>query len=233
MARRYNAEWAGLAALAVPEAWGAVDAFAACVTLADVHAQVGGDRDLVPDGADQALAALVGLAQCDTVAARVVLQRLLAPLVAIAHRRCGPGRPAAELFDELVAQAWIVARTYPLARRPCKVAANLVRDTEYQLLTRPQRLRSSGEVPTALTDDAAGTSDAAGRSETSVGPAAEAVALLGGAEARGVSHDEVELLRRLHLDGLRAEDVAVTLRVTARTVRNRRAAAYAALARAA
>ena len=231
VARRYNEEWARLAAVAVPAAWGALDAFRWCATLAEVHSRVGGDRNRVPDGADQALAVLVGLAASDALAARVVLQRLLAPLVAVAHRRRGPGRPAAEVFDDLIGQAWIEVRTYPLARRPRKVAANLVRDAEYQLFTRPQRLRSSGEVPTVLAEQDADATDAVGRCPSCVGPAAEALALLDGAEARGVSHDDVELLRRLHLDGVRAEELATALNVTARTVRNRRAAAYAALAR--
>src|SRR5262249_33650998 len=57
-------------------------------------------------------------ARPDAVAARLTLQRLLPGLVAIAARRAASGRwQVRPLFDDLVAAAWLVLRTFPYERR--------------------------------------------------------------------------------------------------------------------
>ena len=113
--------------------------------LDDVLARTGFLADRSDDCGDQVLLALVRLAAHDELAARVVLQRVLPGLVAVARRR-GPisGGPKVA-FEELVATAWIAIRTYPVDRRPRKVAANLVRDAEYGAFVQPKRLRSASE----------------------------------------------------------------------------------------
>lgn len=94
------------------------------------------------DGADGRLAALVAEARHNALAARVVLQRLLPGILSIARRRGDrEWRLTLEYYDELLANAWIVIRCYPIHRRPRAVAANLLRDIEYQTFTRPVRLR--------------------------------------------------------------------------------------------
>jgi len=99
---------------------------------------------------DQRLADLVRAAGTDPFAARVVLQRLLPGITSIARRR-GHGQWAVvlECYDDLLANAWIVIRCYPIERRPARVAANLLRDIEYQTFVRPNRLR---RVPTTPLD---------------------------------------------------------------------------------
>src|SRR5829696_3728905 len=92
--------------------------------------------------ADVALGALVERAAQDVLAARIVLQRVLPGLMAVARRR-EPASPRAmtRALDDLVATAWLVIVTYPVARRPAKYAANIVRDCEYLVFVRPRRLR--------------------------------------------------------------------------------------------
>ena len=72
---------------------------------------------------------------------------------ASALRRGATGRwQVAPLFDELTAAGWIVVRTYPIERRPAKIAVNLLRDAEYEVCVRPFRLKGGrrdaiGDVP--------------------------------------------------------------------------------------
>ena len=108
-----------------------------------------------PDGSpedtnasDERLADLVRAAGTDPTAARVVLQRLLPGITSIARRR-GHGEWAVvlECYDDLLANAWIVIRCYPIERRPARVAANLLRDIEYQTFVRPKRLRRVRTTP--------------------------------------------------------------------------------------
>jgi len=81
---------------------------------------------------DSYLWLLVKQASTDELAARIVLQRILPPLVAIARRRgrIMQGGIDAALSDVLPS-AWKVIRQYPWHRRPNKVASNLVLDSEY------------------------------------------------------------------------------------------------------
>src|SRR5436190_4103349 len=83
-----------------------------------------------PD-ADAALAEMVQRAATDRIAARVVLQRILPGLVAIARRRAGAAGDPHAALDELLANGWIVIRRFPVARRRRFVAMGLLRDIEY------------------------------------------------------------------------------------------------------
>jgi len=68
---------------------------------------------------DAVFAALLRIgASGHALAHRVILQALLGLLVRLAK-----GRP--ELFDEAVAEAWLLIAEYPLARRPRSIVANL------------------------------------------------------------------------------------------------------------
>jgi len=92
--------------------------------------------------ADQVLARLVRHAATDQLAARIVLQRVLPPIIAIARRRgktCGGGFDDA--MGSVLSHVWEVIRTYPIDRRPAKIAANIVRDTEYFAFVRDTRRR--------------------------------------------------------------------------------------------
>jgi len=92
--------------------------------------------------ADQVLASIVRRAATDDLAARIVLQRVLPPMLAIARRRCfGHGTTFDYAFGHVLSHAWEIIRTYPIVRRPRKIAANIVRDIEYFAFVRSERNR--------------------------------------------------------------------------------------------
>lgn len=188
-----------------------------------------GRRD--DDSADEILRQVVGVATHDELAARVVLQRLLPGLLAIAQRRryTTPGG-SEPVLAELVGVTWELVRSYPVHRRPRHVAANLVRDAEYEAFRRPARLvRTLREVPVAL-------------------PANEQVPLidptdlwlndpwrqmgevLRSGRAAGLNADDLELLARLAA-GESIGAVACELGISDRTLRTRRALAVQRLRR--
>ena len=97
---------------------------------------------------DQYLWLLVKQATSDELAARIVLQRILPPLLAIARRR---GRIVEGGIDTAIADvlpsAWGVIRKYPWHRRSNKVAANLVRDSEYYAFVDGNRSKRYKVIP--------------------------------------------------------------------------------------
>ena len=170
------------------------------------------------ESVDAVLLQLLIVAKTDQLAGRVVLQRMLPGLVAIARRKSYTLEHRIDLLDELVANAWSVISRYPTDRRPRKVMANLLLDTSFETFVRPTRLRSSTEVarpPDAFEDNAA---------EYSTEPIDELVEVLTDARDRGVTQADVDLLFRF-VNNARPETVAAEMNVTARTVRNYRQAA--------
>lgn len=92
---------------------------------------------------DSYLWLLVKRASDEELAARIVLQRILPPLVAIARRRgqiIDGGIDAA--IAEVLPTAWTVIRQYPWHRRPNKVASNLVLDSEYFAFVQANRTKN-------------------------------------------------------------------------------------------
>ncbi|HRE03463.1 MAG TPA: hypothetical protein PLV68_19355, partial [Ilumatobacteraceae bacterium] len=89
------------------------------------------DEDVI-DPEDVCLAALIGLAAHQPLAARVVLQRIVPPLLGLANRKGRSPSHRDQLFDDLVANAWMVILAYPAVRRPRRIAAGLVRDVSFQ-----------------------------------------------------------------------------------------------------
>jgi hypothetical protein len=180
-----------------------------------------GERD--DEAADAALARAVARAATDDAAARLVLRRILPGLVAIARRRCCTSlRPASDVLHDLVATAWIAIRTYPIERRPARVASNLVRDTEYLLFVRENRLRRVDETST---DSHTDREPAADFGEAS----SQVITLLTEGRAAGIDPQGLALLGRLTLTDVSVSAVATELDVSPRTVLNRRKAVERAL----
>jgi hypothetical protein len=183
-----------------------------------------------PD-ADRVLAAVVRRAGEDDLAARVVLHRLLPGLLRVALRRGATGRwRVAPLFDELTAAGWIVVRTYPIDRRPAKIAVNLLRDAEYEVCVRPFRRRAAAETPsgTFLDDEllASLVTDATGRPDhIAWHPSDELAHVLAQGRAAAVPTDDLDLLRSLYLEAEPVQEAARRLAVSPRTVLSRRLAA--------
>ena len=155
---------------------------------------------------------LVAIARTDDLAARVALERIRPGVLRCATRSArGP-----DAFEELLASAWISIRTYNPNRRNSNLAASLLADTTWHAFRRHDRRLAAGEV----------TVDPASVLQSIAGPqpadaAVELAELLDDARAAGVSYDDLALVELL-LTTPRTEDVARELRVTARTVRNRR-----------
>lgn len=195
-------------------------------------AAVGRDGGLPMPEADRLLAELVRVARHDTLAARVVLQRMIPGLINAAVRRTS-GRPAErqDLFDDLVANAWLVIRAFPIERRPAKIAVNILRDAEYQTCVRPRRLRSAGEVPSGgATEQRLGPTSLDGRPIGRKPAASELAQVFRLGIASGVCRRDLAMLAAASLEGWAVTEVAKHFAVTTRTVRNRRVRTAAALA---
>jgi hypothetical protein len=199
-------------------------------SLDDVLAHAGYGRPVDDEPGDRVLAILVHRAAHDELAARIVLHRILPGLIRIALRRgrIVDGGPTAA-FAELAAAAWLTIRTFPIDRRGHCVAANLLRDVEYQTFVRAERRRARevevgdmeamvGEVPTTEVD-------------LDPGARHEWHELVTWARRRGVDAGQLDLLVRM-ARGQSSVQIAKALACTDRTVRNRRDAALAAMRRA-
>lgn len=168
------------------------------------------------DHDDALLGDLLAAARHHPLAARVVLQRLLPGLSAIARRHTHVGTELVGSIDDLLAAAWTVIRTYPIDRRPAFVVAGLLRDCEYHAFRRHHR-RKAVFVPVPnerFADSAATETDDAG---------AELRRLLDDAARAGMSADDLVLARRL-AEGTTTAQLAAEAQVTERTIRNHRAA---------
>lgn len=158
---------------------------------------------------------VVELARTSTLAARVVLQRILPGLSAVAGRHSMNRTQRHAVLDDVVANAWPIILKYPVERRPRYIVANLVRDTSFETFVRPIRRKSSGEIPTShdrMTESA---------SEQPVEALDELVGILNEARSQGVEQADIDLICQIVSMG-RPEDVALLLNVTPRTVRNHR-----------
>lgn len=92
----------------------------------------------------------------DELAARVVLEALLPGLKRLARRILLEAREREELWSLLLAHLWAGIRSYPVKRRPRKVAANLLLDAAHATLAelgRERRLRAQpAELPPATAE---------------------------------------------------------------------------------
>lgn len=177
-----------------------------------------------PVAADECLAELVRSAATDPLAARIVLQRLLPGLLAIARRRGHGGWTRTHLaFDELLAASWVVIRRFPIDRRPHRVAAHLLQDIEYQAFTRPARLRRVVAEPTAPAD-----LDRPVEGRHGCSPFEEVVEVLLDGRQAGLAPDDLRLAADL-ASGRPLAECAAERGVRERTERYRRARVAARL----
>lgn len=170
-----------------------------------------GARGTDPDG-ERRLRRLVDVAVDDTLAGRIVLQRLMPGLLALARRRWRTGE--SDPFGELVGAAWIAVRTFNPRRRPACLAAALIDEIDERTYRRHWRRASRSEIPTCTGDFDGIVAD------TVCHPVEEIAALLRLARAARLPTDDIDLVRQL-LAGS-THEVAKSLDVTPRTVRNRR-----------
>ena len=109
--------------------------------------------------------------------------------------------------------------SYPLARRPRSVLANVVRDAEYLTCVRPQRLHDVSHRVALLDEHVPEVGLRGGRSEHAADELHDLVLGVGG--RRGLVEGDLALLHALAA-GQSVSAIAQALGCTDRTVRNRR-----------
>ncbi len=181
-----------------------------------------------PEDADRVLLALVSLAiEDERLAARVLLQLLLPGTRSLARRWWALGE-ADERAAAAVTAVYHRIRHYPLARRPGRVAANILMDAAQELRRSVPRVVA---VPSA---DPAGHAVTRHRGPSTHGsvahPAVELGELLHDAVADGiVERGDAELIARSRIAGHRMADIAQHRGLRPRTVWDRRQRAELAL----
>lgn len=187
-------------------------------SLDEVLVLTGLGADPADGSSDETMRRLVELARHDDLAARVVLQRMLPGLSACAKRNSSSFDSQLDALDELLSEAWAVIRSFPIEQRSRYVIKNLLRDCEYRAFLKARRRLLVHE----LTDPAEFELTIATH-ESAVEPLATIVELLGRARMAGMSDADVTLVTTL-LNTSTVKEAAAALRVTDRTVRNRRQA---------
>lgn len=175
-----------------------------------------------PTGAaEDLLRRLVETAHHDDLAARIVLQRILPGLLTSAQRS-----RAADRFDDLIGSAWVVIRTFDMARRPSCLAAALIRSAEHHAYKAAARRLGAGEfaIDTATTTPSATLGDCGHDPRLNAPePILELAEVLSEARDRGLAPSDVEWVTGL-VGCASTEEYAERLGVTSRTIRNHRAA---------
>jgi DNA-binding CsgD family transcriptional regulator len=176
--------------------------------LDDVVVAIGRRTSRTPQS-EHRLRRLVTIARTDDLAARVVIERIKPGLLALGRRY----RDRPDAFEELLGVAWIAIRTFNPERRPVNTAIALLSDADWGAFRQHQRRHGWSEQPLGHLDVVT--------DEPASDPLVELADLLHEARAAGLQKHEVDLVRRLAANH-RTEDVARDLKITARTVRNRR-----------
>lgn len=187
--------------------------------LASLEAYV---RAAGPADADRVLVALAGPASAGgRLEARVLLQLLLPGVRRLARRWWALGARD-EREAAAVAALWGRICSYPVDRRPAKVAANILMDAE-------KELRKASAVRRQCWEDL--PPDHPGPVSEPC-PGEELAELLREAVASGMlSASDAEIVGALRIGGVRVAEVVATRGTSERTVRRRCRAAELALAR--
>ena len=166
---------------------------------------------------DAILLALLREARQDRLAGRFVVQALLPGLKRAAARILFEAGERDELWSILLANLWERITSYPLERRPRRVAANLLLDTIHATLTDFGRARRTIQATEPLVSDELAP---ARREEEEA-----EVVLARAARAGAISCEEAVLILRTRLEGLSLATLARELGVSydALRVRRRRA----------
>jgi hypothetical protein len=187
-------------------------------SLAALEQQV---RAAGPEEADRVLLGLVTrvVRDGDELAARVLLQLLLPGTRNLARRWWALGDPD-ERAAAAVTAVYHRIRTYPLDRRPGRIAANVLLDAARELRRAVPRV-----VATPTPDPQRA------ESPTMTNPAVELAEVLRDAVACGViAPEDARLIARTRITGHRVADIAATHHLGTRALWDRRQRAEAKLA---
>ena len=193
-------------------------------TLAELRAAVE-DRSTTAEARDGVLLAVVRHAATDDLAARTLLQLLLPGCKAMVGR-FGWTDDIEEVAAAVVAATYDRIRTYPVERRPGRVAANILLDVKQRLFW-----RSPTRVPTVCLDEVSHSVPAA---EPEPHAAAELLDLLQWAvEAGHLSLADAQLIGTTRVAGETVDDLCTRDGEKPQTMRRRRQRAEQRLALAA
>lgn len=217
-----DAEWRALGRspdmLAALERWGDADPVLRFRDLDALVTRVE-RRDADPAATDAILSALARRAPHDRRAARVLLQLVLPGCKALV--RCHPIGERRERSALVAAAAWERIRTYPIERRPTKVAANVIADVRHRLLrtTRAATWTPIERVPERLLPLVSGPERAT-----------EAIGLLAAAVRTGViDHESARLVLLTRVVGVEMAEISKVEGTSQQTLRRRRLRAEARL----
>jgi DNA-directed RNA polymerase specialized sigma24 family protein len=161
---------------------------------------------------DAVLRPLVAKASTDPAAGRLVLHAVLPGLKNVARRLLISANEREELWASLLCCAWERICTYSVARRPNRIAANVLLDTMHAALAEVRRAQLAGTLPAELIVAAT-----AQREEGDVD------ALLRAATAAGaVTAAEAELVLCTRFDGIPLAHIAEAHREPYNRVKVRR-----------
>jgi DNA-directed RNA polymerase specialized sigma24 family protein len=165
-----------------------------------------------PDRKDEILAALVRTAARDPLAGRLLIEALLPGLKVIARRLIAQGRDREEVWAAVLAHAWIRIQTYPLSRRPRRIAANILLDTLRLTLRDLDSGRHQDEIPLESIEEAEARPD-----QVSVDSLVFEAVVEG-----ALSPADAELVVRTRFGGETLAEVAASAAVPYNTVKVRR-----------
>jgi DNA-directed RNA polymerase specialized sigma24 family protein len=165
-------------------------------------------------GKDGVLRALLARARHERLAARVVLQLITPGLKRLAGEILTDARDRDELWSALLAVAWEQIRTYPVERRPRRVAANLLLDTLHRTLAELARQTRRSIAEVAQSVEGAGWPCADERDVDALLERAVAAA--------AITPREAEVILVTRIDGIRLSDVARQQGVSYNTMKLRR-----------
>lgn len=213
-----------------------------CGSVVEVLAACGRDRAVAVPVADGRLAALIAFARAgDRAAARVVLERVMPALTVQAATKARRARGAThlgpagettgfgEVLTELVGAAWLVICSFPLDRRPRKIAVNVVLDAVYRVFGYRPRIERATVCWDLLPDTPVELDGRPAVGSFRRGASAELLDVLAEGVASGVDPAQLRLLADLALVGLTQTQVATRAGISDRAVRLRRNAAVRAL----
>lgn len=176
------------------------------------------------DGKDLVLLALLRAAKDEPLAARVVLQALRPALKGLAALLLSDAGEREEVWSLLMAIAWEKIRTYPVARRPGRVAANLRLDTLHNAQQQIRAERTERALLPARPLDG-GPPGPPQRCDGDIeAPLDRAVA------AGAISADEAQLIACTRIDRVRLTELARRVGVKRDTLKHRRQRAEQRLA---
>jgi DNA-directed RNA polymerase specialized sigma24 family protein len=165
---------------------------------------------------DAVLCALLAWAKDESIGARVVLEVIRPGLLNLSARIMRDAREREELRSTMYLAAWEGIRRYPLARRPRRVAANLLLDTMHRTLVEAGRESAWRAARSFANFEGQG-------SEAREGLDADVDALLEGAVRAGaVSADEAEVILSSRVDGMELAELARCAGVSYNTMKVRR-----------